>query len=68
MGYKVLEIRKKRKKPAILSVYDALQMSQELRELLIEALSNPKDYPDDMGPPDISVIFNYFLHRRGEVH
>lgn len=27
-------------------------MSQELRESFTEALSNPQDYQEDMGPPD----------------
>lgn len=38
--------------PTLLSVYDALQMSRELRKSLIEVLSNPEDYQDNMGLPD----------------
>lgn len=41
-----------KKIPALLSVYDALQMSKELRESLIETLSNPQEYQDEMGLPD----------------
>lgn len=36
---------------ALLSACDALQMSQELTESLIEALLDRQEYPDDMGPP-----------------
>lgn len=41
-----------KKTPALLSVCDALQMSLDLRESLIEVVSNPHDYEDDMGSPD----------------
>lgn len=41
-----------KKSPALLSVYDALQMSQELRTSLLEVLSNPHDYQSEIGPPD----------------
>lgn len=37
---------------ALLSVYNYLQMSQELRESLIEALPNPNDDQDHVGPLD----------------
>lgn len=30
--------------PALISIYAALQMSQELRESLLEALDNPEEY------------------------
>lgn len=33
-----------RKIPALLSVFDALMMSQELREVLVHALQNPEKY------------------------
>lgn len=50
IGYNVSAHLKKI--PAILSIYDTLQISQELRESLIEALSNHQDYQNDMGLPD----------------
>lgn len=37
---------------ALLSVYDALQMSHELRESLMQALSDPQNYQSKMGPPN----------------
>jgi len=36
--------------PARLSVYDALQMSKELRKALIQALMDPDDYKDQVDP------------------
>lgn len=47
-------------------MYDALQMSKELRESLINAISNPQDYQDDIGPLDrlACLATIYFTHEK----
>lgn len=42
-----------KKIPTLLSVYNALQISQELRESLIQAFSDPQKYQEEMGPLDL---------------
>lgn len=63
-GYNVLAHLKKIR--ALLSVYEALKISEEMRESLTEVLSNPNDYQDDMGPPN-TVACLATINRQGEI-
>lgn len=45
-------------------MYDALQMSKELRESLINAISNPQDYQDSPLDKLACLATIYFTHEK----
>ena len=49
--------------PARLSIYDALQMSKELRKALIQALMDPDDYKDQVDPIEVDEVLSSPLNR-----
>lgn len=49
--------------PARLSVYDALQMSREIRRALIQALMDPDDYKDQVDPIEVDEVLSYPLNQ-----
>ena len=49
--------------PARLSVYDALQMSKELRGALIKALMDPDDYKDQVDPIKVDELLSSPLNQ-----
>jgi len=44
--------------PARLNVYNALQMSKELRRTLIQASMNPDDYKDQVDPIEVDEVLS----------